>query len=551
MTPTTFVLLYFLIASASADPGPVVNIADGVIQGVWKTSTKGRTFASFFGIPYAQPPINENRFKDPQQPTPWSGVRDATQGPPNCLQYEPSVRNVTGNEDCLYVNVYTPNLNPGKPMPVMVFIHGGAYMYGNGFHYGPFFLMDKDLVVVTIQYRLGPLGFLSTGDSVLPGNLGLKDQAFALHWIKKNIAAFGGNPENVTLTGHSAGASSVHYHLLSPLSRGTFANAIAYSGSAFAPWAFSGKLVEKSKILASLVGCPTNSSQAMVDCLTDKPGEELASAQVHFMGWKIQLFTEFGPTIEPRDSKNPFLKQHPFEATRSGDISRVPLITSVTSEEGLYPAAAYLNPDLLPELEAHWDTLAATIFQYNDTIPEEQHATVSAKIKKYYLDGKPVSQETYPQLVQALSDRLFSVDVGKLADTYARASQQPVYLYRYSFRGEKSFTTFLTHNYNNYGVSHADDLFHIFHVGPMHGTTSDDLQMNEIMLDMLYSFASTGVPKVSDNVTWLPVNVDSADLNYLDISSPRKMEMRNSSDFGHKSFWDSLGFIENDQYNIP
>ncbi|XP_052753166.1 venom carboxylesterase-6-like [Galleria mellonella] len=549
MIHKTVVLLFILIGSASTYLSPIVNLTDGAIHGVWKTSVKGRTFASFYGIPYAEPPINKNRFKDAEPPQTWTGVRDASKPLAHCLQYEPSVKRVTGSENCLYVNVHTANLNPEKLLPVVVFIHGGAFMYGSGYHYGPFLLMDRDLVVVTLHYRLGPLGFLSTGDDVLPGNLGLKDQAFALHWIKKNIRAFGGNPDSITLTGHSAGGSSVHYHLLSPMSRGTFARAIAYSGSAFAPWAFAEKPVEKAKALATLVGCPTNSSQDMIDCLTDKPGEDIVGAQVHFTGWKDQMFTEFIPTIEPQGSKNPFLTQHPYEATRSGDITKVPLIASVTSEEGLYPAAAYVKPNVLPELEDQWEDLAATIFQYNDTLSEDQHKNVASKIKKYYFDGKPINQETYPQLVQALSDRLFVVDVNRLAQTYAESSRQPVYVYRYSFRGEKSFTTFLTHDYNNYGVSHADDLFHIFYVDTMVGTTSADHQMSDIMIDVLYSFASTGVPNLTDEGKWLPVDVGSTELNYLEISSPQDIETKNSSDFGHKSFWDSLGFVENEQYN--
>ncbi|KAJ8722284.1 hypothetical protein PYW08_004686 [Mythimna loreyi] len=531
-------------------PNPTVRVAHGVLQGAWKVSTKGRSFASFEGIPYARPPIGKYRFREPQNLKPWTGVWDATRTLPECLQYDPFVKRITGSENCLYVNVYTPKMNPGANLPVVVFIHGGAYMYGTGALYKADNLMDWDVVVVTLNYRLGPLGFLSTGDEVAPGNNGLKDQAFALHWVKNNILMFGGNPDSVTLTGCSAGGASVHYHYLSPLSRGTFARGIAFSGSALAEWTHSMKPAEKAKALATIVGCPTTTSKEMVDCLKYRPAEVVVNAQIEMFEWKVHMFTPFTPVVEAPGVREPFLQQYPYHATRSGSMMNLPFITSVTSEEGLYPGAAYQeSPDLLQDLEANWNQLAANIFEYNDTLPLNLRNDVAAKIKQHYLGGKPVSQETYPQLIQALSDRLFVMDVGKTAQIHAAKSGQPTYVYRFAFRGATSLTALMAHNDVNYGVSHGDDVLHIFKFPGIDFNGPEDGAMVDGLINMIYSFSTTGVPKLINNgPAWEPVKPGAPELNYLDILSPTKMEMKSSNDFGQKSFWDSLGFNENENY---
>nr|AII21987.1 odorant degrading enzyme CXE13 [Sesamia inferens] len=531
-------------------PNPTVRVAQGLLQGTWKVSTKGRSYASFQGVPYARPPIGKYRFREPQHLKPWLGVWDATRPLSACLQYEPFVKSIIGSENCLFVNVYTPKMNAGANLPVMVFIHGGAFMYGTGGIYDASNIMDWDMVVVTLNYRLGPLGFLSTGDEIAPGNNGLKDQAFALHWIKNNILMFGGNPDSITLTGCSAGGASVHYHYMSPLSRGTFARGIAYSGSALTEWTHSIKPAEKARTLASIVGCPTTTNKEMMECLKYRPAEVIVNAQIEMFDWKVHMFTPFTPVVEAPGVREPFLQQYPYHATRSGSMMNLPFITSVTSEEGLYPAAAYQEtPDILPDLEANWNQLAANIFEYNDTLPLNLRNEVAMKIKQHYLGGKPVSQETFAQLVQALSDRLFVADVGKTAQLHAAKSGQPTYVYRYAFRGATSLSNLMAHNDANYGVSHADDVLRIFKYPGLASNNPQDVAMTEGLINMVYSFSTTGIPKlINDGPAWDPVKPGAPELHYLDILSPTSMEMNSSTDFGQRSFWDSLGFNENENY---
>ncbi|XP_034832499.1 venom carboxylesterase-6-like [Maniola hyperantus] len=549
LTIIFIVAIVAIVSSQSATQGPKVRVASGILQGIRRVSTNGRSFVSFFGVPYARPPIGKYRLREPQAAKPWPGVWNASRLLSPCLQYNSVFDDIIGSEDCLFVNIHTPKPKADALLPVVIFIHGGAFMYGAGGQYDGVHMMDRDLVVVTVNYRLGPLGFLSTGDDEIPGNAGLKDQSFALKWVRDNIINFGGNPDSITLTGCSAGSASVHYHYLSPLSRGTFHRGIAFSGSAFSSWAHAIKPLEKAKELASIVGCPTDNTRDMAECLKTRPGEVLVNAQVQMFDWTVNWFTIFVPTVEAPNVKNPFLTQYPYFASQAGAMQRVPLITSVVSEEGLYPAAAYQErPNILPELEARWEELASNIFEYNDTLPLNQRARVARNIKQEYLNGRPVGQATFDELVQALGDRLFVVGVGKLAQIHALRSLQPTYVYRFSYSWQYSFSNVMAKNLINYGVAHSDDVNLVLRYLPNETYRPKDIQMREALLDMIYSYASKGVPELPGCSEWSKVVPGQAGLNYLEIAGPRNTEMNCTANFGNKAFWDSLGFNENENY---
>lgn len=175
----------------------------------------------------------------PVSPRPTTTVQDALDYGNICVQRK--AFSIIGNEDCLFLNVFTPALKPESLMPVIFVIHGGAFTSGSGNWLGPELMLDRDVVLVTINYRLGPFGFLSLGNAEYPGNYGLHDQLLALKWVKRNIHLFGGNSSAVTLYGNGAGASSAHLHLLSAKSEEFFQRAIITGGSAFVPWAYNTK----------------------------------------------------------------------------------------------------------------------------------------------------------------------------------------------------------------------------------------------------------------------------------------------------------------------
>lgn len=180
-------------------------------------------------------------------------IRSAKEHGPICYQTDNIFNfSTSGSEDCLYLNVYTPSILPLILLPVMIFIHGGSFKSGSGNEeiYGPDFLVKNEVILVTINYRLGVFGFLSLQSKNIPGNAGMKDQVAALKWVKSNIENFGGDPNNITIFGESAGAASVSFHLISPLTKGLFKRAIIQSGSANCWWAQALEPRERAKALA-------------------------------------------------------------------------------------------------------------------------------------------------------------------------------------------------------------------------------------------------------------------------------------------------------------
>ncbi|KAM5138779.1 pyrethroid hydrolase Ces2e-like [Mantella aurantiaca] len=239
-----------LVPVTGEDAGkPQVTTQYGTLRGKTVTVKEtDKTVDTFYGIPFAKPPVGPLRFAAPQPPEPWTAVREAAEFPPMCVQDPQILRYITmalnstslnllSSEDCLFLNVFTPaNRKENDKLPVMVFIHGGGLrMSGASFYEGSVLSAMEDVVVVCIQYRLGMLGFLRSEDGRVSGNFGFLDQVAALRWVRDNIGDFGGDPGLVTIFGDSAGAVSVAALVLSPLARGLFHRAIAQSGSAIIP----------------------------------------------------------------------------------------------------------------------------------------------------------------------------------------------------------------------------------------------------------------------------------------------------------------------------
>jgi carboxylesterase type B len=321
----------------------ICTIEQGQLRGQSEVDILGTPFVSFMGIPYARPPLGELRFKPPQPPRSWDGVRDATkQGSPcHALQLLPTpetlVLKPAGSEDCLYLNVYTRQLVTQNLKPVMVFIHGGAFISGSSDRsmYGPEFLMTEEIVLVTINYRLGALGFLTVDDPSLgvTGNAGLKDMVQALKWVKNNVKHFGGDPNNVTIFGESAGGASVHYLILSPLARGLFHKAIVQSASVLCPWV---RGVNDAKQLARINGCTDSDNKRVLEFLQQIPVEKLLEGQVKLGDWLSPVDKRLvGPTVEPK-SQDSFLAEEPIKIINSGRYNQVPMMFGYTSLEGIF-----------------------------------------------------------------------------------------------------------------------------------------------------------------------------------------------------------------------
>ncbi|GFV73674.1 bile salt-activated lipase [Trichonephila clavipes] len=230
----------------------------------------------------------------------WAGTLDARDYRSVCPQWDLQGR-MKGAEDCLFINVFTPSLPASgsfSPVtyPVMIFIHGGNFEEGSANIYGPEKLMDKGIILVTFNYRIGVFGFLSSGDSTCPGNMGLKDQVLAIRWVRENIDRFGGDPNAITIFGQGSGAASVLMHILSPQSQGLFSRAIMQSGSALCDWALEGEPLGFAREIAQRAKCPTDSSSAILDCMRLKPVMDILNAQKETKSVTLKL---------PEVGKNP------------------------------------------------------------------------------------------------------------------------------------------------------------------------------------------------------------------------------------------------------
>ncbi|XP_069694919.1 venom carboxylesterase-6-like [Periplaneta americana] len=558
ISATKLLLLTVTLVCGAAPPqvGPLVHVEQGALRGTYLTSSGGRIFAAFQGIPYAKPPIGKHRFKDPIPTKPWRGVWPASKPGSSCLQYffvsqaeASTMKALQGAEDCLYINVYSPMLPAGGSAPlldVIVNIHGGGFTYAEGSYLGPKYLLDRDVVLVTFNYRLGPLGFLSTEDEVVPGNMGLKDQTAALRWIQRNIASFGGNPASVTLTGQSAGGASVQYHYLSPTSHGLFQRGISQSGSALCPWTQMKNGREKAVRLAQALGCGTQTSRELVDCLRHRPASMIVQQVPTFQGWLNNPYTPFGPTVEVAGA-TPFLDRQPIDMLLDGSVQDLPWIISVTTEEGLFPAADWVDrEDTLHELQTRFAELAPHILDFNYTAAEEQKQAVAQKIHQFYFQGKPISPDTTSKVIQMVGDRMFVVEVERAARLQAAVNSAPVYFYQFGYRGKHSFSEAMSGSDTNFGVSHGDDTAFIFDVGYCNTEEiQHDRDMSKLLLDIWTHFISNGNPIPNGkNLVWEQVDGSSEELAYLYIGNSSYLEMKSSLDLGNREFWDSLPISE-------
>ncbi|KAK5599013.1 hypothetical protein CRENBAI_000210 [Crenichthys baileyi] len=270
------VALSVLLEIISATSLGVVSTEGGMVDGQNLFLGFFRYMDVFRGIPFADIP---KRFEKPVRHPGWSGTLKTTQYRDKCLQLDALMTSVSGNEDCLYLNIWVPHIGSvASNLPVMVWIHGGAFMFGDamGIHFLDNYLYSGqeiadrgNVIVVTVGYRVGSLGFLSTGDSTMPGNYGLWDQQAAIAWVHRNIRSFGGDPSNITVFGESAGGAGVSFQALTPHNKGLIRRAISQSGVSLCPWAVNRNPRKYAEEVALKVNCPTDDSMAACLKMTD------------------------------------------------------------------------------------------------------------------------------------------------------------------------------------------------------------------------------------------------------------------------------------------
>ncbi|KAG8253644.1 hypothetical protein J6590_029217 [Homalodisca vitripennis] len=530
---------------------PSATVSQGRLSGSWMTTRGGRRIAAFRGVPYAAPPVGQLRFQSPKQPQPWSGVRQAREVGNKCIQYS-RILGLSGEEDCLYLNIYTPNLVGSRKLPVLFFIHGGAFKIGSGgtFLHGPHFLLDEDIVLVTINYRLGVFGFLTLEDSVLPGNLGLKDQRAALRWVQENIEHFGGDPAAVTLFGNSAGASSVHHHMLFNSEEGLFRAGICHSGTALSAGGFQRPGAQRPLVnhIVNQTGCPSEDSTVLVDCLRRvRPFRLLRIVNSFFPPHdSLKRNVELSPVIEPDCVEDAFVTSDPWTKTFS-----MPMIIGTNRYESLFTIADYLKDETdrtFEEFNRNYDNVLPYNLMIEDSTTDP--IVVSQSLKKFYLKDQNFNREHVLQLVDLLSDGLFNYGTSKTVMNNLNNS----YLFSFNYLGSKSLLNLLGYN-NVYGPTHLDELF-LFFPFPLRQAERDDsfAEADEILSKRLIKIWTNFVtnleptPEVSE-VDWNPVS--SSDMQYLNISDPFTLRMESNFYKDRMDFWDTLSLRDKPLAELP
>lgn len=464
----------------------------------------GKDVEEYRGIPFAEPPVGKLRFKPPKPKARWEGTLDAVRTA--CPQLKIplfAMDDVTFTEDCLHLNVWVPNRarQEGSKRPVLVWIHGGGFTFG-GANYanytGAVIAALTDVVVVSMNYRLGVLGFMSANTPEAPGNVGLLDQLLALKWVQRNIHSFGGDPDRVTLFGESAGAISVHAHIMSPMSEGLFKRGIMLSGTMYTidTWDMVHESMVKGNKVANIVGCSkggtidlSSNADEIVDCFRRKSADELVRAAAE--GGAPKAITFF-PIYH-----DAFLPRMPLLSMNRGFFSPIDVLAGVTSDEGAILLLFPPKPDLLIEDLGVWDS-AELADSLKDAVSSWMKEDIPDVLEKY-TDEAPSGDNSAlrRQYLDYTSDRLFNCPLRFFAE-------------KHSERGNRVFTYVFDHKStkaplpNWMGVPHAADLDYTF--GHPYNASAespdDDGKMSKAFVRMMTSFAENGVPELPDGQKW-------------------------------------------------
>jgi carboxylesterase type B len=403
----------------------------------------------------------------------------------------------------------------------MVFMHGGGFAFGDSVIYGPRKMLANDIVLVVPHYRLGALGFLSTGDEVVPGNNGMKDIVQTLRWVQENIAAFGGDPNKVTLFGESAGAAGTLLTLISPLAKGLFHRVIAQSGTPLSPWAMDKTPWESAKRYAAMLDCPTDTSTNLVACLRSKNSTQLARASFEKLVGDLAslnlVFEATAPVIEP-DLPGAFLTEDPLKILEEGDIPNIPIMLGTCQHEGSAVLGAAYSLNWGPGGEAEDPE-----FIRNKMMPTLLNALginelttggapISQSLTLAYLPDSPRNNfsEIGAGVTDMLSVALFKAPVLRTTEILSKRFPNNVYLYTFEYEGFNSLWTLAFDLLSaitgakppplKHGVMHADDLQYFFTIPLV--IVGNDRTFSDMVCSIWSDFALTGNPTPREDATW-------------------------------------------------
>ena len=505
---------------SAGEPPPdpaLVRTAAGMLRGV--VAEDHRLFA---GIPYAAPPLGDLRWRDPQPAPAWDGVRDATTFGPRCMQpLEGDIElGKQTDEDCLSLNVWTPPVadggdEPREPKPVMVWIHGGSFVAGSGGIYDSARLVSRgDIVVVTINYRLGALGFLAhpaLGQPGEAGNYGLADQQAALRWVRDNIADFGGDPARVTIAGESAGAMSVCDHLVAPGSKGLFDAAIMMSALCQAQVGLP-EAEQRSITYAADAGC---AGPEAAQCLRALDANALRTPVWYYGIGADQLS---GPV-----TGSAALPVAPPDAFAAGAAAGVPVLIGTTRDEWTLFVA-------LQHLRAGKDYEPA---EYPGLLADTFGADAAAVQAHYPLSAFPNVALAYAATV---TDGVLACGGARWARDLGARAGAGVYFYEFDDRSPPTPDPLRNLPFP-VGASHSLELRYLFDVGGAPPPNPEQVRLGEQMVDYWSAFVRAGAPRADGQPDWAEFGPEGR------VMSLRPDGSRMTGDYGadHRcAFWDGL-----------
>lgn len=488
----------------------IVKVSGGFIQGLTNPETGIR---HFWGIPYAQPPVGDLRWRAPQPVKDWDGIRDAGKFGPKAMQKfiftDMRFRSDSMSEDCLYLNVWTPANSPTANLPVLVYFFGGGFIAGDGseWRYDGQSLAQKDIVVVTVNYRLGIFGFFSypalTKESPhhSSGNYGLLDQQAALKWVHQNIAAFGGNPDHITIGGESAGSISVFAQMASPLSKDLIAGAIGESGAMINP---------------TLPAISLDSAEKMGEAFAKKVGANSLKALRAIPAERLLDESFATKMVEwPAIIDGYFLPQSPLKIFEEGKQAHVPLLVGWNSTESPYQG---FMMGKMPTPENY------------KAIVKNLYGKDADEVLRLFPGNN--EEEVLRSATELASDRFIVYSTWKWAELQRLTGEKPVY--RYNFGKPRPSSQKQTKENNNpmppplKGAEHSWEIEYALgnlSTNPVYPWTPDDYKVSATMEDYFANFIKTGdpngnaLPKWSGNTKDKPVMV-----MYINVKSELKPE---------------------------
>ena len=479
------------LARADGPPTAVVHTASGDVRGIVANGA-----GEFLGIPYAQPPVGPLRWQPPQPASAWQGVRQATLFGNTCPQPQRGVfASPSRTEDCLYLNVFTPSFQPhAATLPVMVWFYGGGLFSGESNDYDASKLARRGgVVVVTLNFRVGALGFLSQPALNAEGhpavNYGIMDQQAALGWVRKNIAGFGGNAKNVTIFGQSGGGTAVMANLQSPLSKGLFQRAINESGTRIAVTPPQ-TMLKIGRDFATAAGCADQSAA----CLRALSVEQVLANQAGV----LRVVSDF-PSVDGTVITHPA-----FEAFSKGLYNHVPILTGLVQDEQAF---------FLPEANTHVPLSADDVRRFAASFGA---AHTEALLRKY-----PLEKYESPSLAEIAMARGAKACTARSLDL-AWMTYAPVYAYQFNDRTAPSYFPPLSYPMRAYHTSELQFLFPLFHGGQgvAHALSPAQERLSDIMVDEWTSFARAGTPNRAGLPEWPKYSVVADNVEILNLPAP-------------------------------